>query len=129
MVLAFLVNFHVYYSCPLSPSNLTFLPLTCAVTLKKVSFEKLSSPQATSAPHEDYVIGHCWFNRWKILGTFAYTNSDRQVISSPISSHIQLYRGKIIRITQAMLWQQNNNNLNKQFIEHFLFCNIYHTLS
>lgn len=48
----------------------------------------------------------------KKLGSFAHTNSTRQVISSSISSHIQSYWGSIMRIIQTMLCQQNNINLS-----------------
>ena len=110
-----MVNFHVYYSCPLLHliwCSFCCLHVICSVTLQEVSFEELLSPQTTSAPHDNCVVCHCQFKVKKKLGSFAHTNSTRQVISSSISSHIQSYWGNIMRIIQTVLCQQNNINLS-----------------
>lgn len=111
-----MVNFHVYYSCPLLHliwcSFCAYTWLICSVTLQEVSFEELLSPQTTSAPQDNCVVCHCQLkSEKKKLGSFAHTNSTRQVISSSISSHIQSYWGNM-RIIQTMLCQQNNINLS-----------------
>lgn len=86
------------------------------MTLQKMSFRKVVNPQTSSTPHDKnfvLVIVGSIVGVGVGLGNFAHTSSVTLVISNPISSHSLPFRGKIMKIIQAMLWHQNNINLNK----------------
>lgn len=120
------VNFHVYYSWPFPLSNLTFFLLFVYDWLMQWHCRKCHWKVVM---FQNHLIGHCQFKRWEKIGNSAHTKSTGQINSSPISRHVQLHRGKIMRIIQAMLWRKNNINLRKHFqssLSSAIFTTLYH---